>query len=242
MINKKAADVLQLADPIGRIGYTAFNTEGEIVAIIEDFNFASLHNTVEPLVIEYLPAGHPMRPVLCNYMLVKINGENIPATLEYMEETIQELAPASLFTFTFMDEKLSMLYESENRMSNMFKAFAALAIFISCLGLFGLSSYSAQLHVKEIGVRKVLGASVANIMALMSKNFIVWILVANVIALPLAWLMMQQWLADFAYRIHIGIFSFTITIFLSIAVAFITVSYQALKAAYADPVDSLKYE
>ena len=127
-------------------------------------------------------------------------------------------------------------------MSNLFKAFALLAIFISCLGLFGLSSYSAQLRVKEIGIRKTLGASLPSIIQLLSRKYIAWILIANVIALPLGWIYVNNWLHNFAYRTQISSLPFVITILISIGMAFFTVSYHALRTGLANPVESLRHE
>ena len=242
IINEKAAKDLKLNNPIGRMAKTVFGNKGEIVGVVKDFHFASLHNVVEPLTIELFPSEHQMISVFCNYLLVRIKRENISETLDYLKTKIKKIAPASLFNYSFLDQDLNRLYDSENQMSNMFKAFAIFAILISCLGLFGLSSYSSQLRVKEIGVRKVLGASILNIVNLLSKNFMIWILMANLIALPLGWIFMSNWLNNFAYRIEISVMTFILTIILTICVALLTVSYQSVKVATADPVNSLRYE
>lgn len=242
IINEQAAQALQMADPVGRMASSYFGTRGEIVGVVNDFNFASLHNNIEPMVIEYFPRSHQMYSVLSVYLLVKITGSNIQACLQTIHATIDKIAPGSLLTYTFLDQDLNRLYNSEQRMSNLFKAFALFAIFISCLGLFGLSSYAAQLRVKEIGIRKVLGASLPSIIQLFSRKYITWVLIANFIALPLGWIYVSNWLNNFAYRTHIGSLPFIITILLSIGMAFFTVSYHALRAATANPVESLRYE
>jgi putative ABC transport system permease protein len=242
IINEKAARELKLKNPLGHTAKTVFGNRGEIVGIVKDFHFASLHNRVEPLTMELFPREHQMISVFCNYLIVRIKGENISETLNYLKTKIKKIAPASLFNYSFLDQDLNRLYDSENRMSNMFKAFAIFALLISCLGLFGLSSYSAQLRVKEIGVRKVLGASILNIVNLLSKNFMIWILMANLIALPIGWIFMSNWLNNFANRIELGVMTFILTIIITICVAILTVSYQSVKMATADPVDSLRYE
>ncbi|MBN2357751.1 FtsX-like permease family protein [candidate division KSB1 bacterium] len=139
-------------------------------------------------------------------------------------------------------KKLAQLYHSEQRMSDLFKAFALLAIFISCLGLFGLSSYAAQVRVKEIGIRKTLGASLTDIVRLLSGKYLVWILIANAVALPVAYLYMQDWLRHFAYRAHIGGAPFIFTLALTLLVTLAATSYHALRAGTANPVKSLRYE
>jgi putative ABC transport system permease protein len=159
-----------------------------------------------------------------------------------MGSKVGDIAPQNLFLYTFVDDELTRLYAGEIRMSDVFKVFSLLAIFISCLGLFGLSAYSAEIRTKEIGVRKVLGASIPQVMALLSRDFTRWVLVANLIAWPLAYFSMQDWLTNFAYRIHISPITFLLSALLALAVALITVSYQAVRAASADPIDSLRYE
>jgi len=242
IINERAAEALQVDDPVGRMASSLFGTKGEIVGVVEDFHFASLHNNIEPMVIEYFPRSHQMKSALSIYLLVKIAGSNIQACLQSIKATIEKIAPGSLFAYTFLDQDLNRLYDSEQRMSNLFKAFALFAIFISCLGLFGLSSYSAQLRVKEIGIRKTLGASLPSIIQLLSRKYIAWILIANVIALPLGWIYVNNWLHNFAFRTQISSLPFIITILISIGLAFFTVSYHALRTALANPVESLRYE
>lgn len=242
IINERAAQALQVDDPVGRMASSLFGTRGEIVGVVNDFHFASLHNIIEPLAIEHFPQSHQLQSILTTYLLVKIQGSDIQACLQFIKTTIEKIAPGSLFTYTFLDQDLNQLYDSEQRMSNLFKAFALFAIFISCLGLFGLSSYSAQLRVKEIGIRKTLGASLTSIIQLLSKKYIAWILIANVIALPLGWIYVSDWLSNFAYRTPIGSLPFIITILISIGLAFFTVSYHAHRAAVANPVESLRYE
>ncbi|MCU0646213.1 MAG: FtsX-like permease family protein, partial [bacterium] len=242
IINDRAAQALQVADPVARMASTVFGTRGEIVGVVSDFNFASLHNFIEPLVIEHFPQSHQLKSALTVFLLIKITGSDLQACLQLIKTTIEKIAPGSLFVYSFLDQDLARLYDSEQRMSNLFKAFALFAIFISCLGLFGLSSYSAQLRVKEIGIRKTLGASLLNIIHLLSKKYIAWILIANVIALPLGWIYVSNWLSNFAYRTQIGSLPFIITILISMGLAFVMVSYHAIRAAVANPVESLRYE
>jgi len=235
ILNETAAQALELKKPVGEMGSNFRGTNAEIVGVVKDFNFASLHDIIEPLVLEYNPAW-------AGYLLIKFQGNNTADVLEFLETKAKEIAPGTLFMYTFVDEHLNRLYEGENRVSDIFQAFSLLAIFISCLGLFGLSAYSAEIRTKEIGVRKVVGATVGNIVVLLTKEFTIWILAAAVIAWPLAYYAMKNWLQNFAYRIDIDVWAFVLSGIVTIVVALLTVSYQSIKAAIANPIDSLRYE
>ena len=149
---------------------------------------------------------------------------------------------ASPFYYTFLDDELSRLYASEEKVSQLFNLFTAIAIAISCLGLFGLAAFAAEQRTRELGIRKVLGASVSGVVALLSREFVKLVLLANLIAWPVAWLAMNRWLEDFAYRIELSIWPFISAGFLALLLALLTVSFQSVKAALANPVDSLKFE
>jgi putative ABC transport system permease protein len=242
LINEKAAKILQIDDPVGRTASGVFDTEGKIVGVVKDFHFASLHTSIEPLVIEHFPLSHKLKSALTAYILVKITGSNLQTSIEAIQTTINTIAPATLFNYSFLEEDLKKLYHSEQQMSNLFKAFALTAIFISCLGLFGLSSYSVQLRIKEVGIRKTLGASLFNILYLLSRKYFIWIMIANLIALPLGWFFVREWLHNFAYQTEIGAIPIVITILILFLVTLITVGYHALKTALANPVEALRYE
>ncbi|MFC1554336.1 ABC transporter permease [candidate division KSB1 bacterium] len=235
IINQSTVEDLNIVDPVGRIATNFRGTRGEIVGIVDDFHFNSLHNPIEPLVIEYNPAW-------AGYLLVKTEGGHIDETLEFLDEQVRTNAPGHLFIYSFVDENLERLYISEARVSDIFKVFSIFGIFISCLGLFGLSAYSAELRIKEVGIRKVLGASVSGIVVNLSREFIIWVIAANIIALPSAWYFMTKWLQNFAYRIDIGFEVFLISFTAALIIAILTVSYQSIKAALANPVIALKYE
>lgn len=162
--------------------------------------------------------------------------------MEYLKAKLDEIAPGHPLMYTFVDEFLNTLYRSEEVVSDIFKYFSLLAILIACMGLFGLSVYSAELRVKEIGVRKVLGASIPNIILLLSKEFTKWVFITCVIALPLAYYAMNQWLENFAYRTSISGDIFLLSALIAALIAVFTVRYQSVKAALANPVDSLRYE
>jgi len=177
-----------------------------------------------------------------NYLLVKINSQDFRKTLSFIEQKWQVIAPHRPFEFAFLDQEFDALYRSEERVGQLFFVFAGLAIAIACLGLFGLASFTAEQRTKEIGIRKVLGASIPEILLLLSKEFTRLVAIAFVVALPFAYISMNSWLQNFAYRIDIGAFTFIFAGVVTIAIALMTVSYQAIKAALANPVEALRYE
>ena len=232
ILNEAAVKVYRLQNPVGE-AFIAEGDTGTVVGVVKDFNFASLHTGVEPLVIQY-------NPYRINYMLVKVKGGSLPATIGFLESRVRSVAPSSKFSYSFLDENLDKLYVTENRMSQVFNGFAALSIFISCLGLFGLSAYSAKLRVKEVGVRKVLGASVGSVAFLLSRDFLLLVLIAIAVSLPLAWWVMDRWLGAFAYRISIGWEVPVLAAFAALLLAVVTISFQAVKTALLNPVKNLR--
>ena len=208
---------------------------GIIRGVTQDFHFAPLHETINPLVLF-------LDNVSWGKILVKIDGRNVPGTLAALETTWKQLAPHRPFTYNFLDEEYGKLYGAEQRIGKTFAAFAFLAILLACLGLFGLAAFTTVQRTKEIGVRKVLGASVASIVTLLSKDFLKLVLLANIVAWPLAWWAMHRWLQDFAYRIAINWWVFALAGVVALLIALLTVSFQALKAAVANPVNSLRTE
>jgi len=234
ILNEAAVKAFNLTNPVGKTAVLNADT-GTIIAIVKDFNFASLHAKVDPLVIQYQPRN-------ATYLLLKVKAGQMQQTVKTLEADVKRLSPASKLTYTFLDDKLNTLYSTENRMSNIFKVFAAFAIFISCLGLFGLSAYTAKIRTKEIGIRKVLGASIPSLAALLSKEFITLVTIAIVIAWPISWFAMSKWLQNFAYHTSINVFVFAASGIAAVAVALATVSVQAIKTAVINPVKSLKTE
>ena len=235
-------------DPIGRRLPGPF-PDHEVIGVVEDFNYASLHTPVEPLVIAANPdlvlrgaanvdfSGDPTPDIS-----VRLRPENLPATLEQVERAWKAVAPEQPFAYTFLDAAVDSQYRLEARLSRIVGVASALAILIACLGLFGLAALTAVRRTKEIGVRKVLGASVSSITLLLSKDFLGLVLVALALAVPVAYLVMRQWLEGFAYRVGLGPSIFVLAGVLVLLIALVTVSYQAVKAALADPVKSLRYE
>jgi putative ABC transport system permease protein len=173
---------------------------------------------------------------------MRINTKNIPTLINQVESKWNSMVPGQPFSYTFMDNDFNNLYQAEQQTGKLFVSFAVFAIFIACLGLFGLVTYAAEQRTKEIGIRKVLGAGVSGIVAMLSKDFAKLVLIASLIAFPVAWWIMNRWLQDFAYRITISWWVFIVASLAAICIALITVSFQAIKAAIANPVKSLRTE
>ena len=211
--------------------------EGEIVGVFADAHFNSLHDVIEPAIIG---SGRPDLTV--RYLPVRIRPEMTSDALAFLEETWSSFQPGYPFRFFFMDQDFATFYEQEERLVSILGYFTLLAILISCLGLFGLSSFITSQRTKEIGVRKVLGASVVGVVVLLSKDFTRLVLVAAVIGFPLGYLAMSRWLQEFAYATEIGWLVFVATGLATLLIAWSTVGWQSMKAAIADPVRSLRYE
>ena len=214
------------------------NQRGHVIGVINDFHFESMHQPIVPLVLVMFPSSQ----AYFNNLSIKIAGNNIPAALSYLEKTWRKFLPETPYQFTFLDENFDKLYESEQRQGTIFIVFACIAIFIACLGLFGLSAFAITQRIKEIGVRKVLGANVSSIVTLLSKDFLKLVMIAAIFAFPVAWYAMNYWLKDFAYRINIQWWVFVLAGILAALIALITVSFQAIKAAVANPVKALRSE
>ncbi len=221
-------------DAIGK-GFAYGRRSGQIIGVVKDFHFESLHQEISPIVMFMAASVH-------NKISVRIGPENIPRTMAFLKDNWAEMRPNFPFSYYFIDENFDQLYKSEEKLGRIFGYFAFLSVLIGCLGLFGLASYSAERRTKEIGIRKVLGASAAGITYLLSKEFTKWVLLANVVAWPAAYLIMSRWLQNFAYRSGIGLGTFILAGGVALAIAFLTVAYQAVKASIADPISALKYE
>jgi len=234
ILNAEAIRRMKMDQPIGKF-FGGGGKKGTIVGITEDFNFESLRSTVEPLVL--LPIQNEP-----NLIIARIQKDQIHETIERIEATWKSINPTSPFSFGFFDDRLQQMYQSEVQISLLFRYFTAIAIIIACLGLLGLSSFSIQQKTKEIGIRKVVGASVNNIVLLLTRDFARWVVVAFIIACPVAWYVMHQWLQNFAYKTALNWWMFAIAGILALSVAIFTVSFQTVKAAIRNPVDSLRYE
>jgi putative ABC transport system permease protein len=206
-----------------------------VAGVIRDFHLRSLRSQIEPLVLVL----HEARG---DKLLIRIKPQNVADALAYVEKTYKTINPNQPFEYTFLDQTFADQYRDDERKGNLFLAFSSMAIFIACLGLFGLAAFTAESRTKEIGVRKVLGASVASIVTLLSKDFLKLVLVAIVIASPIAWYAMNKWLQDFAYRVDIAWWIFGLAGLLAVGIALLTVSFQSIKAALVNPVKSLRSE
>ncbi|HEY9047479.1 MAG TPA: ABC transporter permease [Ohtaekwangia sp.] len=245
ILNETAVKTLDIADPVGKkLSRVQRNQAGNvtiqytIIGIIKDFNFQSLRDPVTPLAIqsnESFGGGS-------GYIYLRTKGKNATGVIQAAEASWKTLVPDQPFKYQFLDQNLMAQYESEKRAGTVFGIFSGLAIIIACVGLFGLAAYTASLRTKEIGIRKVLGASVGSIVVLLSKDFTRLIFFAFILATPLAWYIMHSWLQGFAYRIELGIGVFILAGITALLIAWITVSYQSIKAALLNPVKSLKSE
>jgi putative ABC transport system permease protein len=213
---------------------------GHIIGVMKDFHFESFHEKIKPMIFIMPASSGNSSPY--NNISIKISGKNISSSLATIMDTWQKYLPELPYEYTFLDENFSKLYAAEERQGTIFTVFACIAIFIACLGLFGLSAFAISQRVKEIGVRKVLGANVTGIITLISKDFLKLVLIAALIAFPVAWFAMHKWLQDFAYRISIHWWVFVLAAFVALVTALITISFQAIKAATANPAKSLRTE
>jgi predicted permease len=234
IVNEEVAKLMSKDSVIGE-GFNFQGIDGTIVGVMKNFHYQTLKNKIEPI-------AFAVNQDYLNYMIIRIPPENIPSSLGIIEKTWKRVIPTYPFEYRFMDERFDMMYRTEQRIGTLLKYFAILAVFVACLGLFGLASFMAEKRTKEIGIRKVLGASVAQIARLMCREFFLLVIVANVIAWPTAYLVMRKWLQSYAYRTDLGFFVFIGAMLLALFVAILSVSYQAIRAARANPADSLRYE
>jgi putative ABC transport system permease protein len=239
LINEAAVKALGLASPEDAVGkeFQYGNRKGELVGVYKDFHFESMHEKILPIAL-FMPVNQNSYGLLS----LKIAGNNLSGALEHMEKVWKKFLPETPFDYTFMDENFERLYEAEQKQATIFTVFAFIAIFIACLGLFGLSAFTISQRIKEIGIRKVLGADISSIVGLLSKDFLKLVLVAAVLAFPVAWYAMSRWLEDFAYRTQIPWWSFVFAGVIASVIAFLTISFQAVKAAMANPVRNLRTE
>jgi len=234
IINEEAVKAMGLESPVGT-RFTLEGQEGTIIGVVKNFHNGSLRETIEPSLLKIGIIGR-----VC--VRIKQDNTDLSGTINFIEKTWTKFAPEYPFVYYFIDESVERFYRDDRRMSKIFTYFNLLAIFISCIGLFGLAAYMAEQRTKEIGIRKVLGASVLKIVTLLSKEFIILITIANIIAWPAAYYFMNKWLQNFMYRTGFGVEIFVFAGILALVIACITVAYQAVKAARGNPVDALKYE
>ncbi len=235
ILNETAVRELGWKDSVGRPFHVGGEELGRVIGVVKDFHFKSLHQKIEPLVLD-------LKTEWSMTAAIRLAPGDFRNALDFMGTQWRLFEPEQPFGYGFLDSSLDRLYRAEKRLGRLFSSFTLLAIFVASLGLFGLAAFSAEQRTKEIGVRKVLGASVAGIVGLLSKDFIKLVLLANVIAWPLAWYAMNKWLQDFAYRVDIDWSVFALAGGIALCIALLTVSTQAIKAALANPVEALRYE
>jgi putative ABC transport system permease protein len=235
IINETALKMTGFKDPIGKM-FSMGTNEGGLIGVVKDFHGTSLHSDIRPVVFclyQNLPYFQ---------MFVKIDSTDIPRTIANIKDTVAKFTPNFIFSFSFLDEEFNRQYRNEERLGRIFNYFTFLSILVSCLGLFGLASFTAEQKTKEIAVRKVLGASIAKIVGRLSKEFLILVGIANVIAWPIAYMLMEKWIQSYSYHTKIQIWMFLGAGIVALIIALLTISYQSIKVASKNPVESLKYE
>lgn len=233
ILNETAVREAGIDNPVGK-NFSLWSESGNIVGVIKDFNYASLKQKVDPVIFFYQPSN--------SRIFIKTTGREAGAVIEAVRNIWMNYSPDYPFTYTFVDEDYDRLYRAEQRTGVLFNVFAVVAISISCLGLLGLATYTAQMKKREVGIRKVLGASVARITTILARDFLSLVIIALIIAVPIAWWAMHNWLQDFAYRIHLSWWIFVAGGAAALLIALMTVTIQAVRAALANPVNTLKEE
>ena len=240
ILNQSAVKFLGLKNPVGTTVYlpggkNGSTREAKVIGVVNDFHVSSLKEAIDPFFLY-------INPQRFFTVAVKISPQNVQQTIGYMEAEWAKIYPDKKLTYSFMDDDYKQLYSSEEKLSQLFIIFSMLAVFVACLGLFGLSVFTAEVKIKEIGVRKVLGATAANISLMLSKGFVKLVLTAGVIAAPVAYYFINMWLESFAYRITINPLMFVLACGIALIIALATISFQAVKAAIANPIEALRYE
>lgn len=234
ILNETAVKELNMKKPLGQ-RFRMFKSTGTIIGVVKDFHFASMREKIGPAVFYYDPRA-------LGTMYIKTEGHEASKIIAAAARQFKQYNAQFPFSYAFLDDKFNSLYQGEQREGTLFNYFAAIAIFISCLGLLGLAAYTAQVRTREIGVRKVLGASVSRIVSLLARDFVKLVFAAILIATPVAWFAMHKWLEGFAYRISIGWWVFAVAGAIAVIIAFVTISFQSVKAALVNPVKSLRSE
>ena len=234
IINEEMAGVMGFTSPLGET-IRLWDKPGEIIGVVKNFNHETLEKKIEPLILL-------LRPNNIEFALVKIKPQGISSTIQYIRKTWDRILPAYPFKYEFLDNEFNSKYLNIEKIGKLVNVFSALAVFISCLGLFGLASFNTEERRKEVGIRKTLGSTSWKIVFLFTKDFIKWVIIANLIAWPIAWYVMHKWLQNFAYHINLTIWSFLLAGVLVFMISIFAVGYQTIKAAIANPIDSLRYE
>ena len=238
VINEAAVEAMELKNPVGTkmsiFDGTSSEQSGEIIGVIKNMHTESLHSEIKPFAFRYSPSG--------SFMFIKLNSSSNSTIVQTIKDKIEQIAPNDIVELSFLEDELNSLYSSEETTESLIGYGSLIAIIISCLGLFGLSLYSLQKRIKEIGIRKVNGAAVSEILFMLNKDFVIWVAIAFVIAVPIAWYIMNSWLHNFVYRIELSWWIFALAGIIALLIALITVSFQTFKVARRNPVEALRYE
>ena len=239
ILNESAVKKFGLVDPIGSDMGLPLNTNQEsnsvVVGVLKDFHYRSLREEIAPVALF-------MSDTYSSTLVVKYDPHNFSHTLKTIQATWESNFPDSPFEYTFLEDEYNMLYRSEEKMGKLFIFFSLLIIFVACLGIFGLTSFISEQRTREIGIRKVLGSSSFGVIELLTKDFIKWVIIANIIAIPIAWYISDKWMQKFAYRTSLSVWIFLFAGFLTLIISLLTISIQTYRAANLDPVETIKYE
>ena len=235
IINESGVKAFGWDSPEEALGKELWDRRYPVIGVVRDYHWWGLQREIEPMIMRVVPD-------LFRSITLTVNTTNMPSTIAFLEKKYADLFPGDYFEYFFVDTNFEIQYRSEERLSRIFQILTILGIFIACLGLFGLASFIAEQRTKEIGIRRVMGATVSQVIVLLSREFTKWVLVANLIAWPLAYFAARKWLQNFAYRMSLGVDLFILAAAIALIIALCTVGYQAIKAAIANPADSLRYE
>ncbi|MFC1732167.1 FtsX-like permease family protein, partial [candidate division KSB1 bacterium] len=235
IVNESAVRLLGWEQPLGKFLNQGDDAGGQVIGVVRDFHYFSVRTQIEPIVFRINPASY-------RYASIKIRETDVPSTLKFIEDTWKKFAQGYPYQSYFLDENFNSLYQNEERMMRVFGYCSFLAVLIACLGLFGLASFAAEQRTKEIGIRKVLGSSVAGIVALFTREFTILVILSNLLAWPAAYYYMNNWLAEFPYRTGLSVTVFIVAALLALLISLLTVGFQAFRAARTDPVKALRYE
>jgi putative ABC transport system permease protein len=233
VINEEAAKILDFKNPVGESITYQRGSKLNIIGVVKDFHIQSLHYKIGPIIMQMGES---------NNFYIRMKPDKTISTVEFIKETFKTFDPGLPIDFHFLDDDYDNLYRTERRMGKIFGYFSFLAIIISCLGLIGLSSFITERRTKEIGIRKINGATSKEIFFLLSGEYVIWVIISIIIACPIAWYAMNKWLQNFAYRINISLWIFAMAGFIALLIAYLTVSFQSYRAASKNPVEALRYE
>jgi len=234
-LNQEAIRRMKMTEPIEKYFGRNAENRGRIVGVAKDFHFESLRNGIEPLVMIPLTQNPDV-------LILRVRPDNFTETMAAITESWKNIIPDTNIEIGFFDQRLERMYNSEIRIAGLFRYFSFIAIFIACIGLFGLSVFAIERKRKEIGIRKVNGSKVSQILAMLNKDFVKWVLISFVLASPIAWYTMNRWLQNFAYKTTLDWWIFVLSGLLAIGIALLTVSWQSYRAAVRNPVEALRYE